>query len=430
MGKGTNTILDRSHKASKSTVKVSKDSGSGFRFIVIGEPLFTRFACSTFAWGTAHQIVIIAQAFLLFELTNSTLYIAYLGAAAGVPGILLPILGGVLADRVDRRYILLCGSLIAGSAVAALAVADLIGEIQVWQILATGAALGVGLGLDWTARQALLPSLVKRHHILSATSFDQSAFHVTRVVGPAIGGVILSSLPDGTSYGIAALLFAINVVIISSLPNALQVPRTKKSMVDELNDGVRAVLNQQILGVILLFTVAQALLSGGYLLLAPSIAKETVDTGASGLGAILTASGVGAVIGATTVGWLGSVKRAGAWILLTGCFYALAILAFGFSTNLLMSILFSGLFGMFGAIHTSLGLAAIQVNVSEAIRGRVIGLYEVAWGGFHLGGLLFGTLAFALGTDWALAIGAGATVFVTTFVTVTSRVTRSLRLTT
>ena len=421
--------MDRGHKALKPTAKVSKCSGGRFGFIVLSEPFFTRFACSTFAWGTAHQLVIIAQAFLLYELTNSTLYIALLGTAAGVPGILLPLLGGVLADRVERRYILLCGSFIAGSAVAALAVVDLIAEIQAWQILVTNVALGVGLGLDWTARQALLPSLVKRSHILSATSFDQSAFHATRIVAPAIGGVILSSLPDGTSYGIAALLFVINMVIISSLPDSLQVSRTSKSMVSELKDGVRTVLGQQILGVILLFTVVQALLGGGYLLLAPSIAKETVDTGASGLGAILTASGVGAVIGATTIGWLGSVKRAGAWILLTGCIYALAVLAFGFSANLLMSILFSGLFGMFGAIHTALGLAAIQVNVSEEIRGRVIGLYEAAWGGFHLGGLLFGTLAFVLGTDWALASGAIATISITTFFAVTSRVTRSLKLT-
>jgi len=107
MGRGTNTILDRGHKALKPTTKVSKFSGGRLGFIVLSEPLFTRFACSTFAWGTAHQLVIIAQAFLLYELTNSTLYIALLGTASGVPGILLPLLGGVLADRVERRYILL-----------------------------------------------------------------------------------------------------------------------------------------------------------------------------------------------------------------------------------------------------------------------------------------------------------------------------------
>ena len=410
--------------------RVTVSVNGGTRFMdALRDPGLRRFSSGTLAWGTGHQMITVAQGFVLFDMTGSTLWLAWLGAAVGVPNFLLALVGGVLSDRYPRKLLLMTGATITGVPAAAIAILYATGSLQPWHILIAGSAQGASLALDWTSRLSLIPSIVPRRVLVSAISLDQSVFNLARVAGPLIAGGALASLGPSAAYGAAAGLLAAAFLIYATFkPVGARLRRAHTPVLAGLSETFRLLRSNRIIGLNVVFTSVNAMLLGGFVFLLPAFAREIIGTGELGLGLLFAATGTGAFLGALLVAWKGGTIPAGRALLISNLLFAGSAVAFSQSDRLWQGALAAFAFGAFNAIHVSLGVSAIQVNVAEHIRGRVIGAYELAWSSFPLGGLIVGAIAAGVGLSWSIVTAAAAVALFTAAVFVFSPSVRNLRL--
>jgi MFS family permease len=388
-----------------------------------------RFVAATLFWGTGHQLINIAQGYLLFELSGSTLWLAALGTAVGIPNIIVGVLGGVLADRIPRTRLLKIGSVIAGLPMLGIAVLYTADLLEPWHIVAAGAFQGSGLAIDWIFRLSLLPDVVPKKILVRSISLDQSVFNGARVTGPLIGGFLLGAAGASVAYGVIGGLFGVTFLIYFSFKPVNQVVRAKSAgVVADLFEVGRVLRNSPILRMNLMFTAVNALTLGGLVFILPAFAKEIFLLDEIGLGYLFAAIGIGAVAGAMTMSWTGGVPRAGIALLVTDLLFGGFVIAWALTSSVPLALVFAFLLGYFNSVHVALGISVIQFSVPAEVRGRVIGAYEIAWSGFPLGGLASGSLAAVFGLRSSLTILAVGLIVFTIAVAVLSAKFRASRI--
>jgi MFS family permease len=379
-------------------------------------------------------MVTASQGFVLFEMTGSTLWIAWLGAAVGVPNIIAAIIGGVLSDRIQRRTLLMIGSAIVALPMIAIAVLYATDTLEPWHVLVAGAAQGTSLALDWISRLSLLPSLVPRRILVSAISLDQSVFNLARVAGPLITAGILATAGPSVSYGVIAGLFGAAIMVyVTFKPQAKAVgSNTEKigfgSAIRELKEAGTALKADSVLSLNMVFTAMNAMMMGGFVFMIPPFVKEVFDSDELGLGIIFSATGGGAFLGALVVAKLGGNAPPGRGLLISNLLFAGAVALYTTTDSIVLAGVVAFFAGLFNAFHVALGISLIQVNVPDEIRGRVTGAYEIAWSSFPLGGLVIGSLAYFTGLRGAVAIGSLVVALLTVTIYVLSPKLRGLTL--
>jgi MFS family permease len=353
------------------------------------------------------QMQMIAESWLILQLTKSPLALGIVSICFGVPMIALPMIGGAVADRFDRITILKFTQ--AEELIVPLILAGVIasGHLQVWMLYAGAVCGGTMLAFDSPARQALLPGLVPSEDLMNATALMSAVWTGALLVGPALGGVLLGSLG-------AAWLFAINGITTISVVVAiysLRDVRTRKegqaeSPLNRLIGGVRYAMAHRGVLALLALTLATGLLGRSYSTLLPVFARDLWHTGPRGYGLLLMAPGAGALIGAFSVAALGDVKHKGRLVLIANAVYCLCLILFALVPPFLAGM---ALLVVAGVASTAFGAAIgtmLQFATPGALRGRVMSLYTVAViGGASLGGLLGGAVAQALNAQ--VSVGAG-----------------------
>ena len=388
-----------------------------------------RFLAATMVWGTGHQLITVSQGYLLFELTDSTLWLAALGAAVGVPNIIVAILGGILADRIPRKRILMIGATVAGLPMLVITVFLATDALEPWHLLVGGAAQGSALALDWIARLSLLPDVIPRKIMVRSVSIDQAAFNGTRVIAPLVGGVVLASSGATAAYGLVVGFFGLAIITYTTIKPHTEVSRGPHlGIVEDFKVVGRVLRSNVILRVNLMFTAVNALMLGGLVFIIPAFAKDVHGVGETGLGFLFAAVGLGAFAGAFTVFLTGGVRRSGAVLLITDVLFGALGIIWAFTTTMAFALPIAFLLGFFNAVHIALGIAVIQVNVPAEVRGRVIGAYELAWSGFPIGGLISGSLAAIFGLEYSLTILAIGLIVFTIVTTLVSKKFRSIRI--
>jgi hypothetical protein len=341
----------------------------------------------------------------MFELTGSTMWLGALGAAIGIPNLVMGVVGGLLADRVSRTRLLMIGSAVAGLPMLAIALLYAADALEPWHLVVAAVAQGTGLSIDWISRLSLLPDVVPVNILVRAISIDQSVFNAARVSGPLIGGFILGASGASAAYGaIAALLGLAFLTYTTFRPHTQSAVQNSSGVVEDLREVIREVRGNSLLGMNLAFTAVNALVLGGMVFMIPAFAKEIFVTDEAGLGYLFAAVGIGAVAGAITMSLTGGLRKAGLALLITNLLFGGFVIAWSHTSAMVLAMPFAFMLGYFNSIHVALGIAVIQVNVPAEVRGRVIGAYEIAWSGFPLGGLVSGLLAAALGLPGALTV--------------------------
>jgi MFS family permease len=392
------------------------------------EGQFRRFVTSTLLFGMAYQLLLLAQGYTLFQFTESTAYLAALGAATGIPQVFTPLLAGHLNDRLPRKHLLLAGSTIMLAVTAAVAAVHGLGRLEPWHILVAGFFHGALLGVDWTSRQAVLPATVSRERLVSGVAIDLGVFNLARVLAPLTGGAVLAAWGGSATYGVIAALFAANVLVVAGLRMTPQVARTgRAAIVRDMREALDAASRDPVIGINLAFTAVNGILLGGIVYLMPAFAKETIATDERGLSWLFAALGVGALAASAWLSVAGVARRAGMSLLVSNLAFAAAGAAFAFAGHIWAALALAVLASLFNTVHISVGAAAIQLASNDELRGRVFGLYEVAWGAFPLGGLLLGLLASVIDLRLALATGAVGVAAFTILVLVTAERVRALR---
>ncbi|MCS6954080.1 MAG: MFS transporter [Bryobacterales bacterium] len=359
-----------------------------------------------------------AQSWLVYRLTGSSLLLGATGFAGQLPVLFLAPLGGAVADRFERRRIVLAAQVAMMLLAFALAALTLGGWVQIWQVILLATLQGVAAAFDVPARQSLFAELVGREDLMNAIALNSSMFNSARVVGPAIAGLIVARVGEGWCFLLNGLSY---LAVISAL---LAIRSKRVDVVKEpapasavIIEGFRFAWQTRPVRALLLLVGAVSLLGSSYSVLMPVFAGSVLGGGARGLGLLMGASGAGALAGALTVAGRRGVKGLGRWVAASCAGFGVAVAFFAQSRSYWLSATLVFAAGCALMLQMASSKTLIQVMTPDVLRGRVMALYSMMLLGMApLGSLAAGVLAQSLGAPTAVTLGgiaavAGAVVF-------------------
>jgi predicted MFS family arabinose efflux permease len=369
-----------------------------------------------------------AQSWLVFELTRSNFYKGVDDFLAQLPVLLFMVIGGVVADRHDRRKLLAGSQYVQAFSAFALAALLLLDRVEIWHIFALSFITGCGQAFGGPAYQSLIPSLVPRRDLPNAIALNSTQFNLSRVLGPVIGNVVLVATGAAACFALNGLSFFIVVIALASLRLPPHVPaKTHWAIGEDLKGGLSYVRNNRLILTITILVFVSTFLVMPILTLMPAFATNVLSDGpgtsATRLSILMAAQGLGAIVGALLIGSLGRFKNMGLTWLAVQALQGLLIAAFAASRTFSLSVglLFIG--GILFMAVFSISFSIVQLTVPDELRGRVVSIYMVALrGGWPLGGLVAGALAdqftapsvmivnglaLAVISFWILAVGRG-----------------------
>ena len=370
------------------------------------------FGACTSSIGTWMQIV--AQNWLVLSLTNSAFFLGLDAFLQQLPIIFFTLIGGVLADRRDRRRTLLTSQYIQMSTSATLALLMYFGVVEIWHILALSFVTGLAQAFGGPSYQSLIPSLVNKKDLPNAVALNSIQFNVARVLGPLLFALTLNAFikwgfdePQAMNacFALNALSFLVVIYALLSL-HVKHIPQTTTtSMRDEMKGGLSYVRRHGSLVALIVLAAATTFLGFAVLTFLPLFAKDVFHEGADTYSRLMAFSGAGSVVGALFVAWLGKFKRMGLTALLVQAAYGLLIVVFAMSRTLWVSSILLFLTGAALMVVFSTVTSLIQLTAPNEMRGRVMSIYMLAFrGGMPLGSLVSGYLATWLGAPTVIAV--------------------------
>lgn len=336
---------------------------------------------------------ILAQSWLVYQLSNNPVYLGIDQFLGQIPIFLFSLFGGVFADRKSRRGILLASQVIQMSCAFTLTILAATGAVRVWHIWCLSFTVGLAQAFGGPAYSALVPSLVEKNNLQNAIALNSIQFNLARVIGPVLGGLALAKLGAAWCFGLNGLSFI--AVIITLL--AIRVPfvpsKTHESVLESMKEGFAFVLKREGMVSLIALAFFMTMLSFPMISFLPVFAKDVFHGNSNTYMWFLVASGAGSVTGALLVA--ASRKETSQYqrALMVMLVLGLLIAGFGFSKNIGLSLflLFAG--GAALMIVFALNASIVQAYVGDAMRGRVMSVYNVAFrGGMPMGSLLSGFL--------------------------------------
>ena len=342
--------------------------------------------------GTWMQSV--AQSWLVLQLTGSAFYLGLVGFLSDLPVMMFSLVGGVVADRADRRKLLLGSQFTQMTSAFILTGLVIAGKVQIWHILALVFVSGLGQSFGGPAYQALIPGLVEREHVPKAIALNSIQFNLARMVGPLLAAATLAAGGMALCFGLNGLSFLAVIVSLYIIRATFTPPKTGESVLTGLKQGFAYVKSRGALWQLTILGFVSTFCGIPLLTLLPVYAKDIFGLGATGFSYLVATSGAGSIMGALLYAGLSHNRHRPVLVLWVQIVYAVVLSTFAVSRILPLShvMLFlagMGLMTMFASI-TSL----VQLGTSEELRGRTMSIFMFAFrGGMPLGNLTFGFLA-------------------------------------
>jgi MFS family permease len=358
---------------------------------------------------TGSQMQRVAIDWHVYLLTKSPLALGMVGLVRVVPIILCSLLGGVVADAVDRKHLILASQVVMLGSAGVLAWMTASGLESVWPIYLLTALASAAVAFEAPARQALLPALVPVEDFQNSVSLYLIVFHVAMVAGPALGGLLLYAHGPALIYALNAASFVaviVAVVLMRASGRATsEDEEASRVSLGALGEGLRFVRRSPIIVqtmtldfVATFFGTANALL--------PIFAQEILQVGARGLGALAAAPAVGSVIAALVVARLGTLRRQGRIVIISIAVYGAATVAFGLSKAFWFSLLMLGLVGAADTVSTVIRQTIRQLMTPNSLRGRMTSINMIFFmGGPQLGEMEAGVMARLIGAPLSVVTG-------------------------
>lgn len=346
-----------------------------------------------------------AQSYLVWELTRSALATSLVTLFFSFPSTVLSLVGGVVADRMDRRRLILLTQTMFLLQAIVLTVLTFSGRIRIWEIYALALVNGTVMAFDSPGRQSMLPSLVPREDLGNAIALNSTVFNASRVVGPPLAGLMYAAAGPGWCFALNAVSFLAILYplwIIRLTPAPAGIVRTH--LWDDLREGLGYVRRHQVVRTLLLLVALVGTLAFVYIVLMPVLASKVLGGGPAENGYLLGAAGVGATVGALGVATLRS-SRPGRFIVGFGYAASAALVALAFSRHLLLSMVLTAIVA--GCVMAVLATCntTIQGYVTDNLRGRIMSIYTLALiGSGPLNAVIAGTVGNVLGADRAIGI--------------------------
>ena len=357
------------------------------------------FGALTSSIGTWMQKV--AQAWLIVTMTGSSsaFYLGLDSFAGEVPILLFTLIGGVVADRRDRRHMMLVSQGIQMGVALMLAVLVFTGLIQIWMVLTLSFCAGCAQAFGGPAYQSLIPTLVGKEDLPNAVALNSIQFNLARVIGPIVAGVTLASLGMVACFGLNSISFLFVIAAILALRDIHVPPAATVSIVDQMKDGLNYVRHSRNLKAVTLLGFIGAFLGLPLLTFLPVITRDVFQQDVGFYSRLMTFSGAGAVTGALVVAYVGKHRHIGRLLLIFLALFGMAMASFSLSRIPALSAAILFVAGALLVMSFSLTTSLAQLLAPAELRGRVVSIYMLAFrGGSPLGGLASGWLVTQVGS--------------------------------
>ena len=345
------------------------------------------------------------MAWLIFDLTGNAFYLGLVSALGALPTVLLAPIAGVLADRLDRRRILMTAQTITGGIMFGTGVLIISGQVQPWHLFVVALVTGIFQALDEPARQSLVPSLVPRQELPSAISMGTSLWSIGQVASPGVAGLIIAYVGAGPCFLVTAAGFWLSVLMLGFV-RARHVERDEKrhGALQEMLAGFRYIRQDRVL--ISLLSISLAVGAFGYaaFVLAPVFAIDILGVGAVGLGIIEAVAGLGGLVGTLLAARLGFHRRRGPILVIAATLFGLLLVGFGYSRYFPLTLIIMAGVGFFDAVFINLALTVGQLSLPDDLRGRIMGIWGLTWFMPPFGGMLGGVISGVVGAPSTVAL--------------------------
>jgi MFS family permease len=362
----------------------------------------------TSLFGTWMQTT--AQGFLVYQLTHSSAYLGYVGFASGIPSWLFMMYGGVVADRVSRRKLLIITQSIMMILAFVLATLVFSGTVQAWHILLLAFGLGSANAFDAPARLAFVSEMVDREDLTNAVALNATMFNTALIIGPAIAGIIYAAFGPGWCFAVNGISFIAVIIALAAmrLPPGT-VPSQRSSTLSALKEGINYVRHQPIIRALVGLVATTSLFGMSLGTLLPAWSVKILHGNAATNGLLFSARGVGSLFGALAIATFGRSHIRGKFITIGSLCFPIFIALFALTYWLPLSLLLMVFLGIATIFVANLSNASIQSIVPDSLRGRVMGVYSTIFmGSIPIGALALGTIAEHAGEATAALLSAAA----------------------
>lgn len=348
----------------------------------------------------------VAQSWLVFKLTNSAFLLGLVGFLSLIPVFLFALLGGVVADRVNKRKILIWTQVAFMLLAFILAVMTQFELITPGQIMLLAFLNGTVMAFDAPARQAVIVELAGKQHLLNAIALNSAAFNSGRIIGPALAGVLIASIGMSGCFYINGLSFiAVIVALLLIHNNHSPKPNKNSGLIKDLVEGLRWTKNNRSIFLLIVMAGIISLFGVSYIILMPVFASEVLKLPAKGFGVLMSSTGIGALISALMLPRLGGFNKKARLIIFSSLLFSLALILFSLSRIYLFSIFLLVIVGWSSVTAASLINNSLQTLVSDELRGRVMAAFMVTFAGLvPFGNLFAGGLAQLLGVSQTIML--------------------------
>ncbi|MDX6611075.1 MAG: hypothetical protein QOD75_261 [Blastocatellia bacterium] len=407
-------------------VAVTRFSGM---FRALSHRNYRLFWTGAFLSNTGTWMQAVAQGWLVFQLTSSPFWLGLDAFMATAPGIVLTLAGGVFADLLDRRRLLIYTQIVSGVAALVLGVLVITNVVQVWMILGLSFVTGSCLSIAGPSYQAITFDLVGREDVANAVALNSAQFQLSRVLGPVFAGLGFKAFnlagcffANGLSF--VAVVTALAMVRFDPVEGAASLPRARGAFFKDLLDGIRYVRKRPRVSMLLVISAVTSLFGAPYLSMTPVYARDIFHLGETGLAVMMGVAGAGAFLGALILTYLGDFRRKGLTVLGGAFAFGGCLIGFSLSTNLAVSLVFLFSMGLAIVLSVAVTNTLLQQLVTNEMRGRVMSMFMLSFiGAMPIGNLITGVASHRFGVPHTLATGG---LIITVFVVIVTL--RSARL--
>jgi MFS family permease len=377
--------------------------------------VFRWFFVSMFGWFASMNMQMLVRGFIVFELTGSFAALGLVSLANALPGLVLSLPGGVIADRLNKKHVVQLGQ-VANMSVSGVLAALMLADLLIFEYLLVCAVIqGAINAMIMPSRQAMIPEIVSTERLMNAVALNTAGMNVMRLAAPAAGGVLLALVGPGWVYMVMAGLYggsALFLVPVRSRPDAFPLP--PPPVVDghsaratggfqQIIEGGRYIKRDRIVFMILFVNLVIVLVSMPYQMMLPGFAKEVLDAGPDRLGLLMSLTGVGSLAGSLVIASM-SARNRGLVLLLSSLLLGISLLAFSASTIFWLTAGLMIIIGVGQAGRMSLSNVLLQAYTEPSYRGRVMSVYMLEFSLVSFGTFLVGVLANLVGVQVAIGL--------------------------
>lgn len=351
-------------------------------------------------------IQMIAQSWLVFQLTNSAFLLGLVGFLTYIPIFILSLFGGTLADRMNKRNILITTQISFMILAFILAILTHLGKITPHQIMLIALLNGVVMAFDAPSRQAVVVELVGKTNLLNAIALNSAAFNSARIIGPALAGILIASIGMSGCFYINGISFL--AVIIALLSIKLNNHVKKSERIDfrkGILDCLKYIKENPIILILISMVGVASLFGISYVILMPVLAENILRVGVSGLSVLMSAAGFGALVAALLLARLGEFKHKGKLLIFSSLLFSITLILLSLSRIYLLSIVILIILGWASVTAISLINTLLQTLVSDELRGRIMSVFMLVFAGaMPFGNLLSGSISHVFGVSVSIMI--------------------------